>query len=974
MHVHAKIAPNALLGTCLDDAWVTSMANKLNVAADERDAVGRRLHPFLRSSLKHPRFYVNDPRIAISNQSALFTSDCIGSDVYYGAGNKLVNDVLVDRGRGWQSNALATLVFCILAQEVLGYDVSIYKVSGSTYMAQRMSSVGQGVCTPVHANLETWTDSHRAEYAVYGNESYCAGGLGYFGRSGMYVAHDFVVDGANATKRTNTFNADFYRDYATNEDLIQALRVSQLRNNSKYWPIRDKTGCPDGTLGCRNGCSKSYACTKREARGKECLVIVLMEWDYDVGFLQAVLSNNNVPAYFCFLGYDTMLEYVVEAQQNKTPVAFYHYEPDTFFFDHINKFDRVFLPRTTPEGVALNSFSYGELGYGNATTNPVAVDFAATRLDKFAATLLQLNQPMGNVISQFSLIEHNLNQLLNGYETVMKMNPPAPDPIFTTACTWIKENYATWSPWINRLSLCDLDQHVVYSVSGCDGSGNNESSHTITFRWHFADPDNASLPYECDGGLHTFPDPLVTSQSCTWIKRNYDTWRAWINRLPVCDFNQHIAYTISGCDGDDDTANNHTITFRWRAANPNNASLPAECSGGILTIPDPIVTSRSCAWLKSNLATWADWINTKPLCDYNVQEYTITECTASATRNILFSWKLPNPDKPTESVECSGGLKLSNNLELPCDFMPGSASAYIVIVVLAVILIIIHLAAMVFVFLFRKQPIIKRSQFEFLLLMIVGGILMCLSVIVYGGEPTPFLCGARPTFLALGFTMIFGSLVVKSIRVYRVFSSTAMKRVVLSMGTMLKVLSVFFAVDIMILIVWFAADFPKPTTLTSAMVELHGGTIGSKVCRSSSFIFSALLIFWKAIVLGMGIYLSFLIRHLSSDFQESIWIFGSSMVVLGGSLLIMPMAYLADLQAVTFYIFMAVTLLICTSLVTIMMLLPKVRRLNEQATSSQTDGTKQNSNTGGKRSSAVYAAKPSNMSGKEQSDTTRTHH
>ncbi|DAZ96048.1 TPA: hypothetical protein N0F65_000043 [Lagenidium giganteum] len=842
----------------------------------DRDAMGRLVHPFLRPSLKHRRFHC-------------FST---ATDAFYGARNQYVNDTLVDPGvingtlilelKDWQSNAIATLVFGILAQEV-------------------EMMIALGTCTPIHANVEVWTEAHRAEYVVYANETYCAGGLGYFGRSGVYVSHSLVVDGANRTKRAQIFNADFYRDYAANEDLIRSLPVSQLWNNSKYYPPAQNKACVDGRLGCKNNCSKSLACTKREAAGKECLVIMMMKANYDVGMVQAIMSNNDVPAYFCFLGYTNMLAYVVEAEKNGTPVAFYHYEPDTFFFDHAKKFDRIFLPRATPEEVALNTFSFGELGYGNATTNPLSVDFPSMRLDKYASMLLQVTQPIGNFLNQFSLVELNLNQLLNGYEVVMQMNPPAPDPIFTTACTWIEQNY--------------------------------------------------------------------------------DTWRAWIDRLPLCDFNQHVKYTISNCDGDndEDSSANHTITFAWHAPDPDDPTQPYECDGGIHTLPNPLTTSRSCAWLRANPTTWANWISTKPQCDFTFEEYSITECTATATRNILFSWKLPKPDAPTESMECSGGVKLSDNLELPCDYMPASAAGYIVIVVFAVILIIVHIAATAFVYICRKRPIIKRLQYEFLLLMIVGGILMCLSVIVYGGEPTPFLCGARPTFLALGFTMIFGSLVVKSMRVYRVFTSTAMKRVVLSMGTMLKVLSVFFAVDIMILIVWFAADFPKPTTLTSAMVELHGGTIGSKVCRSSSFIFSALLIFWKAIVLGMGIYLSFLIRHLSSDFQESIWIFGSSMVVLGGSLLIMPMAYLADLQAVTFYIFMAVTLLICTSLVTIMMLLPKVRRLNEQATSSQTDGTKQSTQTGGRvvnaRRSVPYSAHTSTGAGAsmhERSDITHT--
>ncbi|GMF40847.1 unnamed protein product [Phytophthora fragariaefolia] len=146
-------------------------------------------------------------------------------------------------------------------------------------------------------------------------------------------------------------------------------------------------------------------------------------------------------------------------------------------------------------------------------------------------------------------------------------------------------------------------------------------------------------------------------------------------------------------------------------------------------------------------------------------------------------------------------------------------------------------------------------------------------------------------------------------------------------------LAVFYAGDTIIFVGWYAADFPEPTITTEEATEFRG-TVDRLSCNSSSFFFTALLIFWKLILLVLGLYLSFLIRNVSVDFQESPWIFGSVVVVLVGCLLIMPMSYLVQMPAATYYVFLACTLLICTVLIMGLMLVPKLFRLKEVGTAS----------------------------------------
>ncbi|TMW68041.1 hypothetical protein Poli38472_007713 [Pythium oligandrum] len=234
--------------------------------------------------------------------------------------------------------------------------------------------------------------------------------------------------------------------------------------------------------------------------------------------------------------------------------------------------------------------------------------------------------------------------------------------------------------------------------------------------------------------------------------------------------------------------------------------------------------------------------------------------------------------------------------------MPTTTTNFKVIAVLHNALMAVLVGAIIFVVINRAKPIVKRSQSEFLVLMIVGGIMICVSALLYAGQPSRFLCAARPVFISVGFTLVFGSLVVKSLRVYRVFMKSALKRVTVTELMMLKVFGIFAGVDALILVVWFAADFPHLTVALEHNRQL-GGEADHMTCKSSSFIFTAALMFWKAIVLFAGIYLSFLVRNVSADFQESIWIFASSVVVLVACLVVLPLAYFVELPASVFYVF-----------------------------------------------------------------------
>lgn len=192
--------------------------------------------------------------------------------------------------------------------------------SGLSNIAERMSSRGDGQCAPSHVTLEIRLDGGESQFDEYANETYSSASVGYFGRSGVYTTTQLVEDGLN---RSPAFAADFWRDYRDSDGLIDSLAISALKNNSDFYPPA-VSGCPDGTLGCNDSCSKTTACEAREGDGKECLVVIMMLWFMDPGYVQSVFENLDIPAYFCFLGLASKSAYMRYAVMNGVPVLFHH--------------------------------------------------------------------------------------------------------------------------------------------------------------------------------------------------------------------------------------------------------------------------------------------------------------------------------------------------------------------------------------------------------------------------------------------------------------------------------------------------------------------------------------------------------------------------------------------------------------------------------------------------------------------------
>ncbi|KDO31316.1 hypothetical protein SPRG_03932 [Saprolegnia parasitica CBS 223.65] len=461
------------------------------------------------------------------------------------------------------------------------------------------------------------------------------------------------------------------------------------------------------------------------------------------------------------------------------------------------------------------------------------------------------------------------------------------------------------------------------------------------------DINNLLLAYASNVTNNAALPDVEYAVACDWVKKNYEKWYLWVDRLPLCTMGTNVRYSFSNCNS---SSQPRIVNFAWTTPDPANSSQPYDCDGGFSTLPPPFYTSRSCEWLDANTALWGLWLSSPPTCDLSFYNYSVSECTGSSIRNVEFFWLLPSKTNYLVSGECINGVSLPANTTVACDYVPTFSGVYTGIATITVIILVLLVVFVALVLKYRERPVIKRSQWHLLLVLLFGGILICAYVLLGGGAPSSILCGARPFVGSLGYTLCFGSLLVKSLRVYLVFENKAMKKRVVSVWRMLHILSAIVGVDIGIIVVWLLAEFPGPSTYTAAASEFTG-TVVHVECHSSSFIFPVLSIFWKAVVTFVGLYVSFLIRHVSGDFQESIWIFSASCVVLVGSLLMMTMAYLVALPAAAAYGFLSAITLFCTVATMALMFGPKFTRLNREDMTTDTGATNGTKGTKGSKTS-----------------------
>eukprot|EP00639_Heterosigma_akashiwo_P016132 CAMPEP_0206392814 /NCGR_PEP_ID=MMETSP0294-20121207/20233_1 /ASSEMBLY_ACC=CAM_ASM_000327 /TAXON_ID=39354 /ORGANISM="Heterosigma akashiwo, Strain CCMP2393" /LENGTH=861 /DNA_ID=CAMNT_0053846065 /DNA_START=44 /DNA_END=2629 /DNA_ORIENTATION=- len=249
-----------------------------------------------------------------------------------------------------------------------------------------------------------------------------------------------------------------------------------------------------------------------------------------------------------------------------------------------------------------------------------------------------------------------------------------------------------------------------------------------------------------------------------------------------------------------------------------------------------------------------------PECTLQDYNYTVGECAAAGEYRLV---------EFQRATECEGGLATPEPQRIDCDHVPLASPTAAVVQALAYLGFTIGLASLVFVVVFRRAKIIKASQFEFCVLIAVGGAVCALSPVASLGENSRVNCGLRPLLFHLSFCSWVGALWVKTFRVWRIFGNTQLKKVRFTAKDSLKMWAGVMAVPAAVLALCFAVEGPWPRT-TAVELDFVAASVVAKYtsCRVSETWTTALVAYEVGLV-GLACYFSFRNRRVGSAFSET---------------------------------------------------------------------------------------------------------
>ncbi|KAG0328781.1 Metabotropic glutamate receptor 8, partial [Podila humilis] len=245
----------------------------------------------------------------------------------------------------------------------------------------------------------------------------------------------------------------------------------------------------------------------------------------------------------------------------------------------------------------------------------------------------------------------------------------------------------------------------------------------------------------------------------------------------------------------------------------------------------------------------------------------------------------------------------------------------------------------------RHNPVIKAASAFFCVLELLGIIIVYTAVLMRMGHFTSASCTALPIVLNFGLSLLLGSLVVKNLRIYRIFNNVFQNKYAISDMKLLRQLCVIVLILMISPAVYLLLLRPQaryisisPTKAAYACVRTNPSMPGE-----GTIVFGIVSLIPQMAVLAVAGYLAYQTQNVSNKWNESrqiIYIIYT--MVLAASILIPTMFLTADQFRITVFtqsivIICAITLSMLILFVPKLVLMRQLQREREENYVNQTN-------------------------------------
>ncbi|XP_029071324.1 probable G-protein coupled receptor 156 isoform X1 [Monodon monoceros] len=242
----------------------------------------------------------------------------------------------------------------------------------------------------------------------------------------------------------------------------------------------------------------------------------------------------------------------------------------------------------------------------------------------------------------------------------------------------------------------------------------------------------------------------------------------------------------------------------------------------------------------------------------------------------------------------------------------------------------------------RKNRIVKMSSPNLNIVTLLGSCLTYSSAYLFGihhqgalaGRSMETLIQVRLSMLCIGTSLVFGPILGKSWRLYKVFTQRVPdKRVIIKDLQLLGLVAALVVADVILLMTWVLTDPIQCLQILSVSMTVTGRDVSCSL-TSTHFCASRYSDVWIALVLGCkgllllyGAYLAGLTAHVSSPpVNQSLTIMvGVNLVVLAAGLLFVVTRYLHSWPNLV-YGLTSGSIFVCTTTINCFIFIPQLKQ------------------------------------------------
>ena len=192
-----------------------------------------------------------------------------------------------------------------------------------------------------------------------------------------------------------------------------------------------------------------------------------------------------------------------------------------------------------------------------------------------------------------------------------------------------------------------------------------------------------------------------------------------------------------------------------------------------------------------------------------------------------------------------------------------------ILAIIVGVLIFISVLLMLFVFFYHNHQHVRAASPVFLTTILAGSIMLYSVFYTWTLIATTAVCHLRIWLLGVGFVLMFGALFAKTWRVMRIFTLSDIRVFKITNLQLMAKISILLGIEIALLIAWSAASRPHQVLKVIDPIRPSKNLL---VCSTSALgtVFLSLLVAYKLIMVGFGIYMSIRIWKIPrKEFNES---------------------------------------------------------------------------------------------------------